>query len=97
MNRNVINYLLHTTTKRAARQICPSYFGLLASDRDHSRPTWWLDRLKDVESFPMEIIPRQSKATMTRLKLQFALSEIVGIIESRSSNGESISCAYIVC
>lgn len=24
MNRNVINYLLHTNTRRAARQICPA-------------------------------------------------------------------------
>lgn len=46
MNRNVINYLLHTTIKRAARQ-SPSYFDLLTSD--HLRSTWWLDRLKDVE------------------------------------------------
>lgn len=48
MNRNVINYLLHTTIKRAARQ-SPSYFDLLTSNRDHLRSTWWLDRLKDVE------------------------------------------------
>lgn len=51
MNRNVINYLLHTTTKRAARQICPSYFGLLVCDREHSRgPPGGLDRPKDAET-----------------------------------------------